>query len=58
MKNKLGVDWVILDYIKNHIGPILIMWLFPRVGVCLILLNLVVMTIVQPGNILVNILLN
>jgi hypothetical protein len=58
MKNKLVLIWVILDCIKNHIELILIMWLFPWVGVCLILLISVVMTTVQPGNILANILLN
>jgi hypothetical protein len=58
MKISSVLIWVILDFIKNHIEPILIMWLFPRVGVCPILLNSVVMTTVQPGNILANILLN
>jgi hypothetical protein len=58
MKNKLSVDMGNTRLYQNHIEPILIMWLFPRVGVCLILLNLVVMITVQPENILVNILLN
>jgi hypothetical protein len=53
MKNKLGVNMGNTRlYQKSY------MWLFPRVGVCLILLNLVVTTTVQPGNILVNTLLN
>jgi hypothetical protein len=58
MKNKLGVD---MDNTRLYQKPYkadLIMWLFPRVGVCLILLNLVVMITVQPGNTLANILLN
>jgi hypothetical protein len=37
MKNKLGVDMGNTRLYQNHIELILIMWLFPRVGVCLIL---------------------
>jgi hypothetical protein len=58
MKNKLGVD---MDNTKLYQKPYrtdFIMWIFPPVGVCLILLNLVVIITVQPGNTLVNILLN
>jgi hypothetical protein len=58
MKNKLDVD---MGNTRLYQKPYTIDFdyvAFPRVGVCLILLNLVVMTTVQPGNTLANILLN
>jgi hypothetical protein len=42
MENKLHIDMKILDYIENHIEPILILRL-PPVSTWLILLNLVMM---------------
>jgi hypothetical protein len=58
MKNKLGVDMGNTRLYQKPYRADFDYVAFPWVGVCLILLNLVVMTIVQPGNILVNILLN
>jgi hypothetical protein len=58
MKNKLGVDMGNTRLYQKPYRSDFDYVAFPWVGVCLILLNLVVMTIVQPGSILVNILLN
>ena len=52
MKNKLGIDIGNTRlYKKNLIEPNLILLPIPLAGACLILLNLVVKTTVQPGNI-------
>jgi hypothetical protein len=57
MRNKLGVDMGTTRLYQKPYRPILIMWLFPLDGICLILLNLVLMTTTQPGNTLAYILL-
>jgi hypothetical protein len=58
MKNKLGVDMGNTRLYQKPYRADFDYVAFPRVDVCLILLNLVVMTTVQPGNILANILVN
>jgi hypothetical protein len=58
MKNKLGVDMGITRLYQKPYRAGFDYVAFPQVGVCLILLNLVVMTTVQPGKTLANILLN
>jgi hypothetical protein len=58
MKNKLSVDMGNTGLYQKTYKADFDYVSFPRVGIRLILLNLVVMTTVQPGNILVNILLN
>jgi hypothetical protein len=52
MRNKHNVDMGITRLYQKPT------WLSPLVGVCLILLNIVVMATTQPGNILANTLLN
>jgi hypothetical protein len=58
MKNKLGVDMGNTRLYQKPYRDEFDYVAFPRIGVCLILLNLVVMTTVQPLNTLANILLN
>jgi hypothetical protein len=58
MKNKLIVDMGNTRLYQKPYTADFYYVAFSRIGLCLILLNLVVMTAVQPGNILVNILHN
>jgi hypothetical protein len=58
IKNKLGVDMSNTRLYRKPYTTDFDYVAFPLVGVFLILLNLVVMTTVPPGNTLVNILLN
>jgi hypothetical protein len=58
MKNKLGVDMGNTRLYQKPYRADFDYVAFPLVGVCPILLNLVVMITVQPGNTLANILLN
>jgi hypothetical protein len=58
MKNKLGVDMGNTRLYQKPYRADFDYVAFPRVGVCLISLNSMLMTTVQPGNILANILLN
>jgi hypothetical protein len=58
MKNKLDVDTGNTRLYRKPYRANFDYVAFPLAGVCPILLNLVVMTTIQPGNTLVNILLN
>jgi hypothetical protein len=58
MRNKLGVDMGNTRLYQKPYRADFDYVAFPLVGVCLTLLNLVVMITVQPENILANILFN
>jgi hypothetical protein len=58
MRNKHSVDMGTTRLYQKPYRADLVTWLFPLVGVCLILLNVVVMTTTQRGNILANTLIN